>query len=104
MTFFDNNGTAAKEGTQFFEANKELLKRRRKEVDDAVEAEDDLRPLNWMKCPNCGSGMQQVELWKIKLEKCTQCRGVFFDSRELQTLLESNAQDDFLNSLKILFH
>ncbi|NQT31645.1 MAG: zf-TFIIB domain-containing protein [Deltaproteobacteria bacterium] len=42
-----------------------------------------------MICPTCKSDMIVVEHNKIELDYCTNCRGVWFDSGELELLLES---------------
>jgi len=42
-----------------------------------------------MICPACKSDMIVVEHSKIELDYCTGCRGVWFDSGELELLLES---------------
>ena len=42
-----------------------------------------------MICPACKSDMIVVEYDKIELDYCTRCQGVWFDSGELELLLES---------------
>lgn len=42
-----------------------------------------------MICPACKSDMIVVEYNKIELDYCTDCQGVWFDSGELELLLES---------------
>ena len=42
-----------------------------------------------MICPACKSDMIVVEHSQIELDYCTDCRGVWFDSGELELLLES---------------
>lgn len=42
-----------------------------------------------MICPVCKSDMIVVEHSKIELDYCTTCQGVWFDSGELELLLES---------------
>jgi len=42
-----------------------------------------------MICPTCKSAMIVVEHNKIELDYCTSCQGVWFDSGELELLLES---------------
>jgi len=41
-----------------------------------------------MICPTCKSDMIVVEHNKIELDYCTECQGVWFDSGELELLLE----------------
>jgi len=42
-----------------------------------------------MICPVCRSAMIVVEYHEIELDYCTACKGVWFDSGELELLLES---------------
>jgi len=42
-----------------------------------------------MICPGCKSDMLVVEYNKIELDYCPRCQGVWFDSGELELLLES---------------
>lgn len=42
-----------------------------------------------MICPTCSSPMVVVEHEKIELDYCVECSGVWFDSGELELLLEA---------------
>ena len=42
-----------------------------------------------MLCPVCNAAMVIVEYRNIELDYCTACKGVWFDSGELELLLES---------------
>jgi len=55
-----------------------------------------------MICPVCKSDMIVVEHSKIELDYCTSCYGVWFDSGELELLLESvslEPSSPFLNNI-----
>ena len=55
-----------------------------------------------MICPTCKSDMMVVEYNKIELDYCTNCQGVWFDSGELELLLESmnlESQNVFLSNI-----
>ena len=55
-----------------------------------------------MICPTCKSDMIVVEHNKIELDYCINCQGVWFDSGELELLLESmslESPDTFLNNI-----
>ena len=41
-----------------------------------------------MKCPVCKSDMIDVEYSQIELDYCPECQGVWFDSQELELLVE----------------
>jgi len=55
-----------------------------------------------MICPVCKSDRIVIEHSKIELDYCTSCHGVWFDSGELELLLESVSQEPsspFLNNI-----
>ncbi len=52
-----------------------------------MEVEDVLR-LNDMFCPVCKVVMVNIEYEKIELDYCTRCKGVWFDSNELELIFE----------------
>ena len=61
-----------------------------------------------MKCPVCNSLMIVVEHEKIELDYCVNCSGVWFDTEELELLLEamqlggtSLSLDDILTSPEV---
>ncbi len=92
----------SQEEAYFYKLNKDLIERKRKEI-DSQKASSKASHAHWMKCPKCGNELEEIELSKIKVDKCTQCEGVFFDNGELQILLDSNEPKGFLGLLKDLF-
>ena len=40
-----------------------------------------------MCCPKCGHEMEEKELYRIKIDTCRLCEGVFFDRGELEELM-----------------
>lgn len=98
----DNNQGYSEEEAYFFKLNKELIERKRKELDSIKIVKDDKNSAYWMICPKCGSSLQEVDLMKIKVDKCTGCHGIYFDSGELQILLESKEPKGFLSGIKKL--
>jgi len=55
-----------------------------------------------VKCPACSNLMIVVEHNQIELDYCTNCQGVWFDSEELELLLESMSLESlnlFLNNV-----
>jgi Zn-finger nucleic acid-binding protein len=55
-----------------------------------------------VKCPACSELMIVVEHNQIELDYCTNCQGVWFDSEELELLLESMNLESlnlFLNNI-----
>ena len=71
---------------QEFERLKALALEKEKEMEDSEC--DKLRELHHMCCPKCGHTMVEVELEGIKVDKCTCCKGIYFDDGELEQILE----------------
>ena len=73
-------------------ARMELERRRKVEVEKQArmkEAErQQQKELHFMHCPKCGHTMVEVELQEIKVDKCTCCKGIYFDDGELEQILE----------------
>lgn len=95
-----------KEEEYFYKLNKKLIEELRKNRDQErikQQAEAKNEPY-WMKCPKCGSPLQEVDLLGIKADQCTGCRGIFFDQGELEILLKSEEPKGFLGGLRRIFH
>lgn len=94
-----------KEEEYFYKLNKELLEKRRKELDAKRKAQQNHQTHpHWMKCPKCGADMREIERQGIKVDQCSACGGIYFDRGELELLLETKEQKGFLGGLKSLFH
>lgn len=93
-----------REEEYFFRKNKELLERKRAELDAARRAQESeqLREMHWMRCPKCGHEMAEEEHTGIKIDRCSSCGGVFFDAGELELLLEAKEPQGFLGGLRRL--
>ena len=81
----------------FFKLEIEKLKKARAERDSKVqEAEKKkAKELHYMKCPKCGSDLQEVEFRKIKVDFCASCHGYWFDAGEVMELLKMEEQQHF---------
>lgn len=47
-----------------------------------------------MKCPKCNSPMEQVEYEGVEVDRCTACKGLWFDSGEKESLGSAKAAAD----------
>ena len=45
------------------------------------------KELHYMKCPKCGMSLNEIEYKEGKIDKCTECDGIWLDARELEALL-----------------
>ena len=81
----------------------ELLAKRRREAETrrAVEEAARLKTLHWMRCPKCGQPLQEERYHGIQVDRCTGCRGVWFDTGEAESLLdrEPTAVQSFFGDL-----
>jgi len=42
------------------------------------------KELHYMKCPKCGMNLVEVDYKKIKIDKCSECEGIWLDAGELE--------------------
>ena len=45
-------------------------------------------------CPNCETGMKQINRESVQIDMCPQCQGVWLDRGELQKLIAVTQQPD----------
>lgn len=69
---------------------RELARRRdayQRRVDSLPPQERErLRQMHWMRCPKCGSELEEVVFKAVKVDKCFGCGGVYLDDGELEQL------------------
>ena len=94
----------SREEEYFYKRNKELIERKRKELDRqrAARSQAESGGTHWMRCPKCGERMEEIGLAQIKVERCTGCQGLYLDHGELETLLQSQDPAGFLGGLRRL--
>ena len=49
--------------------------------------EEERRRLHFMKCPKCGSDLEERSHLDVKVDRCPRCEGVFLDAGELEAIL-----------------
>jgi uncharacterized protein len=99
---------AASEDEFFHKHSKDLIRKRRKELDEKRTEEEKRCKKNthWMKCPKCGHDMEETNLEGIMIDRCTEpdCGGMYFDKGELELLMEVyGAKGGFLGKLLGVF-
>jgi Zn-finger nucleic acid-binding protein len=70
------------EDAYFHQKDAELLARRRAKLDAQRRAS----AVGKLKCPRCGSEMNEVAVELVKVDRCTGCGGVFLGKGELEIL------------------
>ena len=78
------------EDRYFHQKELDLLKKKRAQLDAARKVTEDeaRKQAHWMKCPKCGADLQEIEMDRIKVDKCTECQGIFFDKGEVELMIE----------------
>ena len=62
---------------------------------DKKRAEEDRqnrKEVHWMKCPKCGSDLQEINYQHVMIDSCMECKGVWLDMGELNLLIEGQTQ------------
>lgn len=100
-----NKDGYSQEEKYFYELNKELIESRRHKLDAARKQKraNEEKKAHWMKCPKCGSQLKETTQLGICMEQCSDCRGVFMDVAELETLIATKQSHTFLSRLKKFF-
>jgi uncharacterized protein len=68
---------------QEFERKKKLEEEKHRKL-----AQDDkrrLKELHYMRCPKCGMELIEIDFKNIKVDRCSECDGVWFDAGEFET-------------------
>ena len=83
-----------KEDEYFLKMDIEKCKKLRKELDQtrAEELQQKAKESHWMKCPKCGSDLQEINYQNVMIDRCNECKGIWLDSGELELLTEGQAQ------------
>ena len=69
---------------QEFERKKKLAEERERKLKE--EERTRLKELHWMRCPKCGRELAELEYRGVKIDKCTNCAGIWLDAGELDQL------------------
>lgn len=66
------------------------------------EERERLKELHYMKCPKCGMQLVEIEYKGLKVDECSECRGVWLDAGEVQQIirLEQSALKKFFSIFK----
>ena len=65
---------------------------RRKKVEEerqnklAVEEKKRLRELHFLRCPKCGMQLLEIDYKGIKVDKCSECEGIWLDAGEMDAV------------------
>ena len=69
-----------------FERVKKIEEERQRQL--AQEERERLKDLHYMRCPKCGMQLLEIDYRNIKIDKCSECGGVWLDAGEMEAVLE----------------
>ncbi|MEW6586672.1 MAG: zf-TFIIB domain-containing protein [Nitrospirota bacterium] len=82
-----------------FIARKEFDKKKKAEEEKhkklKTQEKDKLKSLHFMRCPKCGMELIEIDYKAIKVDKCSECEGIWLDAGELEAVakLEKSGLD-----------
>lgn len=69
----------------------------------AAAERERLAQLHHMRCPKCGMELAEIEFRQIKIDRCTECGGVWLDAGEMESVTRDDAGLGILSSFSGLF-
>ena len=67
-----------------YEQKKKIEEEKHKRL--ALEEKEKLKKLHFMRCPKCGMELIEIDYKNIKIDKCSECEGIWLDAGELETI------------------
>ncbi|MBI5073837.1 MAG: zf-TFIIB domain-containing protein [Nitrospirae bacterium] len=76
-----------------FEKRKKIEEEKHKKLKG--EEKEQLKKLHNMRCPKCGMELIEIDYKEIKVDKCSECAGIWLDAGELEAVskLEKSGLD-----------
>lgn len=83
-----------------FEKRKKVEEEKHKKL--KAEEKKNLKDLHYMSCPKCGMELIEIDYKEIKVDKCSECDGIWLDAGELETIskLEKTGLDKLFSVFK----
>jgi hypothetical protein len=83
-----------REDEYFLRLDGEKIEKMRKSLDKKREEETkkQRKETHWMKCPKCGSDLEEINYQKVMIDTCKECKGIWLDHGELELLTKGQAQ------------
>ncbi len=68
----------------------------------AGEEKKRLKDMHFMRCPKCGMELIEIDYKGIKIDKCSECEGIWLDAGELEAVsqLEKTGFDKLFSVFK----
>jgi hypothetical protein len=84
---------------QEFQKRKEIEEEKHKRLQ--AEEKNRLKELHYMRCPKCGMELIEIDYKHIKIDKCSECDGLWLDAGEIEMI--SKLEKPGLNKLFSVF-
>jgi len=83
-----------------FEKKKKIEEEKHKKL--ATEEKNRLKDLHFMRCPKCGMELIEIDYKSIKIDKCSECEGIWLDAGELDSVskIEKTGLDKLFSVFK----
>jgi len=83
-----------------FEKKKKIEEEKHKKL--ATEEKNRLKDLHFMRCPKCGMELIEIDYKSIKIDKCSECVGIWLDAGELDSVskIEKTGLDKLFSVFK----
>jgi uncharacterized protein len=83
-----------------FEQKKKVEEEKHKKL--AVTEKNKLKELHFMRCPKCGMELIEIDYKNIKIDKCSECEGIWLDAGELDMIskIEKSGLDKLFSVFK----
>ncbi len=65
------------------------------------EEKEQLKKLHHMRCPKCGMELIEIDFKTVKIDKCSECEGIWLDKGELEQLMK--VEKKFFSGMLNLF-
>jgi len=83
-----------------FERRRKIMEEGNKKTTE--EGKRKLKELHYMRCPKCGMELIEIAYRGIKIDECSECKGIWLDAGELEVIakLEKTGLDKFFSTFK----
>jgi hypothetical protein len=96
----DEKKPSRNEDEYFVKQDADLIKAQRHKLDTERRAAE--RASHHMRCPKCGATLIETDFHHIKIDRCPECKGIWFDGGEIE-MLEHVDQSKIRGFVRSLF-
>lgn len=78
------------EDEYFTRLEQEMKKKIKEQQSKGVsnEERENLKKLHFMKCPKCGIDLMEIDFKGLKIDECSDCRGIWLDAGEFDAMVK----------------